>query len=209
MWCGNVHLRIRLCEVAVLVILLIFVALDGRSEEAASEGIVLEFSKVAGAGCPYTASWLITINLFIKTHWWTEITKMEAASFNVFDKAKLKFQLADPDAYYVHHMSMYEHFVHRKEGFEEAKRRTLILSNAALAGECGNFTANDSTEFVALIPFYGGRPPNVTADNKVHSLGQGNSLVFIINFRWHPLNRLCRLMHPLRYYSAWPLSARA
>lgn len=168
----------KLISAFVPALLVIIVAVFKASSDGSPEdGIVLEFSKVAGAGCPYTASWLVATNLYIKAHWWTEITKMEAASFNIFDKAKLKFQLADPDAYYVHHMSMYEHFVHRKEGFDEAQRRTLILSKAALAGECGNLTVNDSTEFVSLIPFYGGRPPNVTADLKVNSLGQGNSLV--------------------------------
>lgn len=39
--------------------------------------------KITGAGCPYTASWLIHTNLYRKTPWWIDITKMEAASFNV------------------------------------------------------------------------------------------------------------------------------
>lgn len=39
--------------------------------------------KCAGAGCPYTASWLIHVNLYRKLTWWLDVTKMEAASFNV------------------------------------------------------------------------------------------------------------------------------
>ena len=151
---------------------------DLKQNSSSSDTMVLEFSKVNGAGCPYTASWLANVNLFSKAHWWMESTKMEAASFNIFDKARWKFQLADPDAYFVHHMSMYEHLIHRKHGFDEAQKKTLILSETAIAGECYNLTINDSNEYMALIPFYGGLPPNVTKDmSKVHSIGQGNSLV--------------------------------
>ena len=138
---------------------------------------VYDFRRCYGADCPYAASWLATTNLFSKSHWWMESTKMEAASFNVFDKAKFKFQLGDPDAYYVHHLSRFEHLVHRKSGFDDAQRRTLILSETAMAGECGNLTINPSNDFLALIPFYGGLPPNVTKDLTVKSIGQGNSLV--------------------------------
>lgn len=102
---------------------------------------------------------------------------MEAASFNIFDKARFKFQLVDPDAYYVHHMSMYEHLIHKKLGFDEAQRQTLIMSNAAIRGECTNLTISPSKKHFAFIPFYGGLPPNVTKDLQVKAIGQGNSLV--------------------------------
>jgi hypothetical protein len=94
-----------------------------------------------------------------------------------YDKAKLKFQISDPDAYYVHHMSMYEHVLHKAYGFEVAKNKTLIMSRAAFQGECDNLNASLEENFVALIPFYGGLPPNVTKDLSVKSIGQGNSLV--------------------------------
>lgn len=103
--------------------------------------------------------------------------RMEAASFRIFDTSRLKFQLADPDAYYVHHMSMYEHLLHRKFGYEVAQNRTLVLSQSALEGECSNLKIRPSKEYLALIPFFGGRPPEVSTDLKVKSLGQGNSLV--------------------------------
>lgn len=94
-----------------------------------------------------------------------------------FDKAKLKFQIADPDAYYVHHMSMYEHLNHKKYGFEVANNKTVRLSESAFNGECNTLQVSKSKEYMALIPFYGGLPPGVTADLKVGSIGQGNSLV--------------------------------
>jgi hypothetical protein len=105
---------------------------------------------------------------------------MEAASVNIFLTSSLKFQVADTDLYYVHHMSMYEHMVHMREGYEIAQNKTSILSNAALKGECEGLNISGSLEYLALIPFYGGRPPNVTTDLKVKSIGQGNSLVRLI-----------------------------
>jgi hypothetical protein len=99
-----------------------------------------------------------------------------------FDKAKFKFQLGDPDAYYVHHMSMYEHLLHKKYGFEVAKNKTLILSKTAMNGECSNLQLSRAKNILAIIPFYGGLPPNVTADLSVKSIGQGNSLVKLFFF---------------------------
>ena len=103
--------------------------------------------------------------------------------------AKNKFQVVDSDAYYVHHMSRYEHFVHKSDGFEVAKNKTLIMSKAAYEGECANLRVNSHREFLAIIPFYGGLPPNVTKDLTVKSIGQGNSLVtktipFMPRMKW-------------------------
>jgi hypothetical protein len=72
---------------------------------------------------------------------------------------------------------MYEHQIHKKYGFAEAKNKTLILSKAAFKGECENLHISKTKEYVALIPFYGGLPPGVTKDLTVKSIGQGNSLV--------------------------------
>lgn len=74
-------------------------------------------------------------------------------------------------------MSRYEHFVHKTEGFEVAKNKTLIMSQAAYHGECSNLEVSRRREFLAVVPFYGGLPPNVTKDLSVKSIGQGNSLV--------------------------------
>jgi hypothetical protein len=96
-----------------------------------------------------------------------------------FDTAKFKFQISDPDAYFVHHMSMYEHVNHKAYGFSVAQNKTLALSRAAFRGECDHLKVSKSKDTLALIPFYGGLPPNVTADLSVKSIGQGNSLVRI------------------------------
>ena len=89
----------------------------------------------------------------------------------------MKFQLSDPDSFFVHHMSMYEHLQHKKYGFEVAHNKTIIMSRAAVAGECDNLEVQNVQNVIALIPFYGGLPPNVTKDLSVKSIGQGNSLV--------------------------------
>lgn len=96
-----------------------------------------------------------------------------------FDRAKLKFQMSDPETYYVHHMSMFEHLNHKKYGFEVAKNKTLIMSKAAVAGECDHLQPSRTKEYISLIPFYGGLPPGVTKDLTVKSIGQGNSLVLV------------------------------
>lgn len=74
-------------------------------------------------------------------------------------------------------MSMYEHLNHKKFGFEVANNKTIKLSLAAFNGECSTLQVSKSKEYMALIPFYGGLPPGVTADFKVSSIGQGNSLL--------------------------------
>eukprot|EP01040_Poterioochromonas_malhamensis_P022469 gene22469-27344_t len=151
---------------------------NGKEEKEEGEPHRIYFLKrVNGAGCPYTASWLVHINLYRKVTWYLDITKMEAATFSIYDKAKFKFQVSDPDCYYVHHMSMFEHVLHKAYGFEIAKNRTLTMSRAAYEGECSSLRASKENNYLALIPFYGGLPPNVTKDLAVKSIGQGNSLV--------------------------------
>ena len=148
------------------------------ASEDEDEPRVYHFRRCKGAGCPYTASWLSHINLYRRVGWFLESTKMEAASFNIFDRSQQKYQLSEPDAYYVHHMSMFEHLLHKKYGFETAKNRTQIMSDLAFKGECEHLNMTSSREYLSLIPFYGGLPPEVTADySQVKSIGQGNSLV--------------------------------
>lgn len=154
-----------------------------------------------GGGCPYTASWLAHVNLYKRTGWYLTSTKMETASFNIFDRAAYKFQMGDPGEYYVHHMSMFEHQLHKKFGFEHAKNLSQTLSDRAFEGECfpqglgrskekekekekewdkkgGKAHHHGHSDYLTLIPFYGGLPPDVDADfSKVRSIGQGNSLV--------------------------------
>jgi hypothetical protein len=72
---------------------------------------------------------------------------------------------------------MYEHLLHKKLGFEVAKNLTLSMSEAAFHGECSNLDISATRDYLAIVPFFGGLPPNVTANLAVKSLGQGNSLV--------------------------------
>jgi hypothetical protein len=110
--------------------------------------------------------------------WRLDSLKMESASFIAFDTARQKYQLENHDAYYVHHMSHYEHLLHRHKNFHVALNRTHVLSEAAFQGECRPLQPPKFRRgYLALIPFYSGLPPNVTRDLKVRSLGQGNSLV--------------------------------
>lgn len=146
------------------------------------EKSTIHLRKLGGPGCPYTASWLVHVNLYRTVRYWTDITKMEAASFTMFERALLKFQFADHDAYYVHHMSLYEHVNHKAHGFEVAKNKSMEMARAAVEGECSAQLKPDKrSQTVALIPFYGGLPPNVTKDLSVKSLGQGNSLVRLLS----------------------------
>jgi hypothetical protein len=126
------------------------------------------------------------VNLYRNTAWLMDNTKMEAASFAMlgftlhitlyftlslhislltlslhftshsFDQARLKYQVSDPDAYFVHHMSMYEHVNHKAYGFADAKNKSLILAKASLHGECGSLAISKEQEYMAFIPFYGG-----------------------------------------------------
>jgi hypothetical protein len=74
---------------------------------------------------------------------------------------------------------MYEHMVHKKIGFEAAKERTLLFSTAAFSGECDALQRAGNESYFVVIPFYGGLPPNTDENHKVHSLGQGNSLMVL------------------------------
>lgn len=166
--------------VNVLCCIIVYLFVGVNSWNATTDDArIYDMKKCHGAGCPYTASWLNHINLYRKANWWLDSIKMEAASFSIFDAAPLKFQVSDPDAYFVHHMSMFEHLIHKSSGFESAKLKTNIMSMEAYKGECVyNLSISSTTEYIAFIPFYGGLPPNVTEDfSKVQSLGQGNSLV--------------------------------
>ena len=171
----------------ISLVLLLYICSSISTEES-----VYKLRKCGGAGCPYAAAWFVDVYTYITSKWYLHSTKMEQASFNIFNEANLVFQLEDIDAYYVHHMSMYEHLVHNSANLTYAKQQSDILSKAAFYGECGAlseinnnnkynnnnaYDAYNKRSSISLIPFYGGLPPNVTADHKVKSLGQGNSLV--------------------------------
>lgn len=59
-----------------------------------------ELKKCRGGGCPYAASWLLDINFYFNIHWYLWSTKMEEASFRVFQQPYIKYQLEDPNAFF-------------------------------------------------------------------------------------------------------------
>ncbi len=108
---------------------------------------------------------------------------METINWEIFKYAKNNYQIQNEDIYYVNHMSAYEHSTRKVYGHQHSEQLTKRFSLSALNGECSLSSSNGSIQtkrqrfIVSLIPFYGGRPPNVTQDLKVLSKGQGNSLV--------------------------------
>lgn len=56
--------------------------LDGKQDNNDQKRVYF-LKRVAGPGCPYTASWLVHIDLFRRVTWYLDITKMEAATFNM------------------------------------------------------------------------------------------------------------------------------
>ena len=90
------------------------------------------------------------------------------------------FQVANPDAYYVNHLSDYEHRLRRQtRNFTVAIEKASVLALNAFSGECRLVPTvlHNGQSHLALIPFFGGLPPNTTTLMKVESLGEGNSVV--------------------------------
>jgi hypothetical protein len=160
-----------------LSVILLFVLLCSVAQPSTGNYM---FTKISSGGCPYTATFLVHVDLFSRLIYQLFWQKMEAVNWNVISTANFNFQFVDDDAYYVNHLSRYEHFTHKKYGFEKSENMTATMANAAMHGECNvaNIKSYHSTS-LGLIPFYGARPPNVTANLQVKSLGQGNSLVRI------------------------------
>lgn len=159
----------------------------------------LQVRRTTGPGCPYAAAWLTHVSLFCATGWYMESTKMETHTFNIFRGGTFGYQLVDPFVYSVNHMSMFEHWAHKRSGFGEAVKQSFIMSNASYYDQCfdPSYQASQATEFLALIPFYGGLPPNVTAGNMVKSIGQGNSLV---NAETKALQAMAALCSMVKYF---------
>lgn len=165
----------------VLVLSMLLLKYCSKSQEASAdtkgesndEERIYWLRKCSGPGCPYTASYLAHINLYRQLGWKTDSTKMETHSFVIFDYARQKYQLDDHDAYYVHHMSHFEHLVQRESGFAKAEELSGILGQAAYEGECQKLDPSKFNKgYLGLVPFYSGLPPNVTSNLHVKSIGQ-------------------------------------
>ena len=67
--------------VVLILVLMCLGASQAADEPPAAKSRIYDMTKCAGAGCPYTASWLAHINLVRRLTWYLDSTKMEAASF--------------------------------------------------------------------------------------------------------------------------------
>lgn len=132
-------------------------------------------------GCSYMAAWFLHINRFRKISFYIDIARAEAATGEVFKSVYHRYLFANFSNYFVHHMSMYEHMLTRHKGFEYAQGKVSNLAIAARKGECSHLDINNfgskNMGHVAMIPFYGGKPPARNASDEIGTLGQGNSVV--------------------------------
>lgn len=107
---------------------------------------------------------------------------MEQASFVLMQQTQDVdiFQMSDPDAVYVNHLSEYEHLQRKKtHNLTTSLAMEATMSEAAARGECSLLisTHNTRTDILGLMPFYGGAPPDVDErTHRVRSIGEGNSL---------------------------------
>lgn len=60
-----------------------FYGFESRNNTIKEDPRIYDLTKCAGAGCPYTASWLSHVNLYRRLTWYMDSTKMEAASFTM------------------------------------------------------------------------------------------------------------------------------
>lgn len=47
-----------------------------------------------------------------------------------------KYQVEDENLYFIHHLSNFEHMIHKQMGFNIAQNKTKLMSRAAYRGEC-------------------------------------------------------------------------
>jgi hypothetical protein len=107
------------------------------------------------ASCPYAASWLVHVAFFLRVRFSVTETKLEKTSFLMLYKAKPAFQFTDRVAYYVNHLSEYEHKLTRRSGLKVALVNAKILSSSARDGECRNVSLSPLRGYLVVIPYLG------------------------------------------------------
>ena len=125
---------------------------------------------------------------------------MEEASFAIMSRASV-YQVSRPDLYYVNHLSEYEHRMRSKtHNVNISITKSAIMSAAAIAHECSTieYVTDNSIQYLSILPFYGGLPPNTSANLKVNSIGEGNSIVNRTVKTWQCMATVCSL---LKYYN--------
>ena len=75
---------------------------------------------------------------------------------NSINNAAHKYQLSDPDEYFVHHMSDFEHSRHKAYGMSDAEQMAALLAVSAFDGECKNAVASKNKNYIVIMPFFGG-----------------------------------------------------
>jgi hypothetical protein len=128
---------------------------------------------------------------------------MEQASLILMQQTKDIdiFQMSDPDAYYVNHLSEYEHLLRKKtHNLTMTLAMEAAMSGAAAQGECATlpmYRGDALPGFLALMAFYGGVPPDVDQHHRVRSVGEGNSLASRVVKAKQGIATACSL---LRYF---------
>jgi hypothetical protein len=78
-------LGVEVSFLTILILAVLSICRSNADESTNSTSVerLYFMKKLGGAGCPYMASWLVHVNHFRRVKWWIDITKMEAASFNM------------------------------------------------------------------------------------------------------------------------------
>jgi hypothetical protein len=154
-------------------------------DASTGDALMLRLREMDHGSCTYMAAWLASVNLYRRTSFYADIARAEAASLEIRKAAWQKYMLLNQSSYFVHHMSHFEHVNHLAHGFPVAEFKTALMAQAAARGECNNIKKKKSgrdnifknrDEYVAFIPFFGGRPTN-GSNYFSDSLGHGNSIV--------------------------------
>ena len=171
----------RLVLYLSIVILLSWLLLPSCNSSTSSqrstsetEGYALRYND--NIGCTYMGAWLAHVNLFRKVPFYIDICRAEAASIEVYKTAPLKYVSLDPDLFYVHHLSAYEHTNMKANGWAIALEKSLQLSQAAFTGECESVEARAEmkaqpdalkSHSLSVVPCFFGQPPNGTTHDNV------------------------------------------
>jgi hypothetical protein len=87
----------------------------------ASSSRVVPLRLLDELACPYAAAYLTELSLHLKLRHWSEVWKMEEVFFNTLGNSRFKFQFQEPELFYVHHLSEFEHVMHTKHGFDKVR----------------------------------------------------------------------------------------
>lgn len=138
----------------------------------------ISLHRVQGIACPYSAAWICDSNFLRKVKYDISWLKMERASFEIILSSDHAFQFDDDNQFFVNHLSGYEHLTRKEYGYNISLKNASAISKSAISKECELATSSTAwSSVLAILPFFGGLPPDVSENLEVKSIGQGNSLV--------------------------------